>query len=119
MSCRGRPTPRSGNLSVRVDHLFQQLFPRINDKSGEGDFKMQISPITKFPDYTGPRLHVPNSIAQGDTIDNNDNLPDAGGGVVAMKSPSLWPSLQPATASLYQPVSAFGIPGESMDIRHK
>jgi hypothetical protein len=82
---------------------------------------MQISPITKFPDYTGPKLHVPNSIAQGDTIDNNDNLPDAGGGVVAMKSPSLWPSqaLPPATTSLYKPISAFGIPGESMDSRHK
>jgi hypothetical protein len=65
---------------------------------------MQISPITKFPDYTGPKLHVPGSIAQGDTIDNNDNLPDAGGGVVAMKSPPLWPSpgLQPASASLYK-----------------
>lgn len=25
---------------------------------------------------------VPGSIAQGDTIDNNDNLPDAGGGVI-------------------------------------
>jgi hypothetical protein len=33
---------------------------------------------------TGPALHsvAPGSIAQGDTIDNNDNLPDAGGGVV-------------------------------------
>jgi hypothetical protein len=33
---------------------------------------------------TGPALHptAPGSIAQGDTIDNNDNLPDAGGGVI-------------------------------------
>lgn len=80
---------------------------------------MQISPITQFPDYTGPRLHVPNSIAQGDTIDSNDNLPDAGGGVVAMKSPSPWPSMPRATTSLYKAVSVSGIPGESMDIRHK
>jgi hypothetical protein len=64
---------------------------------------MQISPITKFPDYTGPKLHVPDSIAQGDTIDNNDNLPDAGGGVVAMKSNSLWPQQTPfQSAALYK-----------------
>jgi hypothetical protein len=66
---------------------------------------MQISPITKFPDYTGPRLHAPASIAQGDTIDNNDNLPDAGGGVVAIKSNSPWPqtaTFQSPTASLYK-----------------
>jgi hypothetical protein len=33
---------------------------------------------------TGPAVKpsAPGSIAQGDTIDNNDNLPDAGGGVV-------------------------------------
>jgi hypothetical protein len=33
---------------------------------------------------TGPAVKpkVPGSIAEGDTIDNNDNLPDAGGGVV-------------------------------------
>jgi len=30
----------------------------------------------------GPVSQVPGSIAQGDTIDNNDNLPDAGGGVI-------------------------------------
>jgi hypothetical protein len=29
-------------------------------------------------------------MAQGDTIDNNDNLPDAGGGVIARKSEPLW-----------------------------
>jgi hypothetical protein len=44
---------------------------------------MQISIVTKLPNYNGPKLSVPGSIAQGDTIDNNDNLPDAGGGVVA------------------------------------
>jgi hypothetical protein len=33
---------------------------------------------------SGPALHstAPGSIAQGDTIDNNDNLPDAGGNVI-------------------------------------
>jgi len=48
---------------VNAARTLRQLFAGINDKSGEGDFEMQISPITKFPDYTGPKLHVPNSIA--------------------------------------------------------
>lgn len=33
-----------------------------------------ISILTKMPDYRGPKLGPPSSIAQGDTIDNEDNL---------------------------------------------
>ena len=59
---------------------------------------MQISIATTFPSYQGPKLHAPNSIAQGDTItngpENDDNLPGVGGGVVAMKAP-LYPSVTP------------------------
>ena len=43
-----------------------------------------ISILTKMPNYTGPKLHAPGSIAQGDTIDNEDNLSDAGGGVISL-----------------------------------
>jgi len=43
----------------------------------------QISILAKMPNSNWPKLHAPPSIPQGDTIDNNDNLPDAGGGVVA------------------------------------
>jgi hypothetical protein len=57
---------------------------------------MQISIVTTLPNYHGPKLHVPDSIAQGDTIDSNDNLPDAGGGVVARESTSpLYPAVTP------------------------
>ena len=39
----------------------------------------RIDPITKLPNYTGPKVHAPGgSIAQGDTLDNTlteDNLP--------------------------------------------
>jgi hypothetical protein len=50
----------------------------LNDKDLEGVQGGLSIPIT------GPVLkpHAPASIAQGDTIDNNDNLPDAGGGVI-------------------------------------
>ena len=37
-----------------------------------------IDPITKMPGYMGPKMHVPASIAQGDTLDNTltfDQLP--------------------------------------------
>jgi hypothetical protein len=40
-----------------------------------------ISLIARLPGGS-PKSNTPGSIAQGDTISNNDNLPDAGGGVV-------------------------------------
>jgi hypothetical protein len=59
---------------------------------------MQISPVIQHDrelglplPYGTPQIHAPGSIAQGDTIDNNDNLPDAGGGVIARTSNPLWP----------------------------
>jgi hypothetical protein len=61
--------------------------------------------VSEFPGYSHPKLHVPDSIAQGDTIDNNDSLPDAGGdGIITRQSPPLWPSqgLQSAIGNLYK-----------------
>ncbi len=37
-----------------------------------------IDPVTKLPNYRGPKKQVPGSIAQGDTLDNTltfDQLP--------------------------------------------
>jgi hypothetical protein len=68
---------------------------------------MYISPETQLPNYVGPKFHVPDSIAQGDTIDNNDNLPGAGGdGIIKRQAPPLWPSQGPqsATSSLNKAV---------------
>jgi hypothetical protein len=64
---------------------------------------MYISPETKLPDYVGPKFHVTDSEAQGDTIDINDNLSAAGGdGIIKRQSPPLWLSqgFQPATGNL-------------------
>jgi hypothetical protein len=59
----------------------------------------EISPPARLPNYTGPTLdHQAGSIAQGDTIDNNDNLPDAGGGVLRESNPA---------STLYPPVAPF------------
>jgi hypothetical protein len=43
-----------------------------------------ISILTKMPNYAGPKLHAPGSIAQGEINDNttDDNLPDSGGGLI-------------------------------------
>jgi len=43
-----------------------------------------ISILTKMPNYTGPKLHAPGSIAQGEinSDSTNDNLPDSGGGII-------------------------------------
>jgi hypothetical protein len=50
---------------------------------------MYISPETKLPDYVGPKFHVPDSEAQGDTIDINDNLSAAGGdGIIKRQAAS-------------------------------
>jgi hypothetical protein len=59
--------------------------PKQQPNSGEVDNKELegVQGGTAIP-VTGPALHpvVPGSIAQGDTIDNNDNLPDAGANVI-------------------------------------
>jgi hypothetical protein len=43
-----------------------------------------ISLVTKMPNYTGPKLHVPSSIAGGEINSNStdNNLPDSGGGII-------------------------------------
>jgi hypothetical protein len=75
-------------LSAMHFRTDRQLFAGNNDKSGDGDFHMQISPITN---YTDTKL-------QADTIDNKPApIPPP-----APKSPQLWPSSH--------------IPGESMDV---
>ncbi len=49
-----------------------------NDELERASGGNQISIVTKLPNYQGPKLHVPGSIAQGDTLDNTltfDQLP--------------------------------------------
>jgi hypothetical protein len=41
-----------------------------------------ISAATTIGSRTGPKASNSGSIAQGDTISNDDNLPDAGGNVI-------------------------------------
>jgi hypothetical protein len=48
-----------------------------------------IDPITKMPNYQGPKLGAPKgSIAQGEInvtggLGDDDNMPDSGGGIIA------------------------------------
>lgn len=55
--------------------------PIVSDELGEKELEGVAGGRMKIPGR-GPQSQVPVSIAQGDTIDNNDNLPDAGGGVI-------------------------------------
>jgi hypothetical protein len=55
--------------------------PIVSDELNEKDLEGVAGGRMKIPGK-GPQSQVPGSIAQGDTIDNNDNLPSAGGGVI-------------------------------------
>jgi hypothetical protein len=56
-----------------------------DEQLGHAQGGNSISIEAKMPDYTGPKLHAPGSIAQGEINSNStdDNLSDSGGGVIA------------------------------------
>jgi len=55
--------------------------PIVSDELTDKELEGVAGGRMKIPGRS-PVSQVPGSIAQGDTISNNDNLPDAGGGVV-------------------------------------